>query len=216
MNDYIVDIRPSLEYRRIYDFNDTLTDEEIQLGFFLTGWRGSFLYGGYNIEMERYEDIDFRKKSFRARLNSDPLSWISGGVNFSIGDSIYYEENPYLGYKISFGFNLTLKPLTNLRALYEFRKDDFYENRGGPKIYEVSIISQRITYQLNRHLSLRLITDYNDYYKEIYTSLLFSYQLHPGTVFYFGVDDNQEQDELGIYRIQGRFVFVKFSYWWRI
>jgi hypothetical protein len=216
MNDYIVDIRPSLEYRRIHDFNDTLTDEEVQLGFFLTGWRGSFLYGGYNIEMERYEDIDFHKKSFRARLNSDPLSWISGGVNFSIGDSIYYEEDPYLGYKISFGLNLTLKPLMNLRARYEFRKDDFYENKGGPKVYAVSIISQRISYQLNRHLSLRLITDYNDYYKEIYTSLLFSYQLRPGTVFYVGIDDNQEQDDLGIYKIQGRFVFVKFSYWWRI
>jgi hypothetical protein len=216
MNDYIVDIRPSLEYRKIYDFNDTLTDEEIQLGFFLTGWRGSFLYGGYTVEMERYEGIDFHKKSFRARLNSDPLAWISGGLNFSIGDSIYYEDNPFLGFKTSLGFNLTLKPLTNLRALYEFSNDNFYENKGGQRVYTVTIISQRITYQLNRHLSLRLITDYNDYYKEIYTSLLFSYQLHPGTVFYFGIDDNQEQDELGIYKIQGRFVFIKFSYWWRI
>jgi hypothetical protein len=216
MNDYIVDIRPSLEYRRVYDFNDTLTDEEVQLGFFLTGWRNSFIYGGYTVEMERYEDIDFHKKSFRARLNSDPFSWVSGGINFSIGDSIYYEENPYLGYKTSIGFNLTLKPLTNLRALYEFRNDNFYEKKGGPRVYTVTIISQRISYQISRHLSIRLITDYNDYYKDIYTSLLFSYELRPGTVFYFGIDDNQEQDDTGIYKVQGRFVFVKFSYWWRI
>lgn len=216
MNDYIVDIRPSLEYRRIYDFSDTLTDEEVQLGFFLTGWRGSFLYGGYTVEMERYEGIDFHKKSFRARLNSDPLSWISGGFNFSIGDSIYYEDNPFLGYKVSLGFNLTLKPLTNLRALYTFRNDNFHVNKGGELVYKVNIISQRISYQLTRHLSIRLITDYNDYYKDIYTSLLFSYELHPGTVFYFGIDDSQEQDDSGIYKIQGRFVFVKFSYWWRI
>jgi hypothetical protein len=216
MNDYIVDIRPSLEYRRIHDFNDTLTDEVVRLGFFLTGWRGSFLYGGYNIEMEHYEGVDYHKKSFRARLNSDPFAWISGGLNFSIGDSIYYEENPYLGYKVSFGIQLTFKPLTNLRTLYEFNNDNFYKNKGGEKAYTVTILSQRISYQLSRHLSLRLITDYNDYYKDIYTSLLFSYQLRPGTVFYFGIDDNQEQDELGIYKVQGRFVFVKFSYWWRI
>lgn len=216
MNDYVVDIRPSLEYRRAYDFNETLTDEEVQLGFFLTGWRGSFLYGGYTVEMERYEGIDFHKKSFRARLNSNPFAWISAGINFSIGDSIYYEENPFLGYKTSFGIELTLKPLTNLRALYEFRNDNFYENKGGERVYTVTIISQRISYQLSRHLSLRLITDYNDYYKDIYTSLLFSYELRPGTVFYFGIDDNQEQDETGIYKVQGRFVFVKFSYWWRI
>ncbi len=216
MNEYIVDIRPSLEYRRIYDFNDTLTDEEVQLGFFISGWRGSFLYGGYTVEMERYEGIDYHKKSFRARLNSDPLAWISAGINFSIGDSIYYEENPFLGYKTSFGVQLTLKPLKNLRALYDFSNDNFYENKGGEKVYTVTIISQRISYQLSRHLSLRLITDYNDYYKDIYTSLLLSYELRPGTVFYFGIDDNQEQDELGIYKVQGRFVFVKFSYWWRI
>jgi hypothetical protein len=216
MNDYIVDIRPSLEYRRVYDFNNTLTDEEVQLGFFLTGWRNSFIYGGYTVEMERYEGIDFHKKSFRARLNSDPFSWASGGINFSIGDSIYYEDNPFLGYKTSIGFDLTLKPLTNLRALYEFRNDNFYEQKGGPRVYTVTIISQRISYQINRHLSIRLITDYNDYYKDIYTSLLFSYELRPGTVFYFGIDDNQEQDELGIYKVEGRFLFVKFSYWWRI
>jgi hypothetical protein len=216
MNEYIVDIRPSLEYRRIYDFSDTLTDEEVQLGFFLTGWRGSFLYGGYTVELERYEGIDFHKKSFRARLNSDPLSWISGGLNFSIGDSIYYEEDPFLGYKVSFGFNLTLKPLTNLRAFYTFRNDNFYENKGGDLVYRVNIISQRISYQLTRHISIRLITDYNDYYKDIYTSLLFSYELRPGTVFYFGIDDNQVQDDAGIYKVEGRYVFVKFSYWWRI
>jgi len=83
-------------------------------------------------------------------------------------------------------------------------------------VYKINIISQRISYQLSRQLSVRLITDYNDYYKDIYSSLLFSYELRPGTVFYFGIDDNQEQDDSGIYKVEGRFVFVKFSYWWRI
>ena len=216
MNDIIVDFRPSIEYRRIYDFSNILTDEEVQLGFFLTGWRNSFIYGGLSTELERYEGVDFHKKSFRIRMSSEPLSWLSGSINFSIGDSIYYEENPYLGFKTSYGFTLTFKPLTNLRVLYTYRNDNFWQNRGGEKVYTVNIISQRITYQLTRHLSLRLITDYNDYYKDIYTSLLFSYQLRPGTVFYFGIDDSQEQDESGIYKVEGRYVFVKFSYWWRI
>jgi hypothetical protein len=216
MNDYIVDIRPSLEYRRIYDFNNILTDEEVQLSFFITGWRNSFIHGSYSIEMERYEGIDFHRKSFRASIRSEPLAWLNASFNFSFGDSIYYEEIPYLGYKTSFGFTLTLKPLTNLRAFYTFRNDNFYENRGGERVYQVNIISQRISYQLSRHLSVRLITDYNDYYKDIYTSLLLSYELRPGTVFYFGIDDNQEQDDLGIYKVEGRFIFVKFSYWWRI
>lgn len=216
MNDLIVDIRPSIEYKRIYDFHNTLTDEEVQLGFFISGWRGSHLWGGFTTEMERYEGIDFYKKSFRARISSDPLSWLSGSFNFNFGDSIYYDENSYLGYKTSWGFMLTLKPLTNLRLFYNLRNDNFYRNKGGGKVYTVNIISQRISYQLARTVALRLITDYNDYYKSIYTSLLLSYELRPGTVFYVGIDDNQEQDESGMYKIGGRFFFVKFSYWWRI
>ncbi len=80
----------------------------------------------------------------------------------------------------------------------------------------MNIISQRINLQLSRSLSLRLITDYNDYYDKLYNSFLFSYEYRPGTVFYFGIDDNQEQDDFGIWQSQGRYYFIKFSYWWRI
>ncbi|MDH4218854.1 MAG: hypothetical protein OEY18_08800 [Candidatus Aminicenantes bacterium] len=145
MNDIIIDIRPSIEYGRIYDFNNILTDEELSFRFFISGWRGTFFFGGFTTELERYEGIDFYKKSFRVRISSDSLSWFSGSFNFSFGDSIYYEEDPYLGYKISWGFDLTFKPLTNLRANCDLRNDTFYENKGGEKVYSVNIISQRIT-----------------------------------------------------------------------
>ncbi len=214
MTDLIVDIRPSLQYRRIYDFNNILTDEEYEFGFFMSGWRGTFISARVSRELERYEGIDFRKTSFRTWFRSEPWSWLSGGLNFSVGDSIYYDE-PYLGYKYSYGLNLTLKPVTNLRLLYEYRNDTFYKTKGGELEYRVNVLTQRIGYQITRHLSLRLITDYNDYNKELYNSILLSYQLNPGTVFYVGIDDNQEQDDLGIYRVEGRYFFVKFSYWWR-
>ncbi len=216
---FIVDIRPSIEYRRIYDFDDILTDEEWELRVFMSGWRGSYVWVNFSTGLERYEGIEFYKNSFRSSFSSEPFSWLSGNVSFSLGDGIYYgddEEDPYLGYKTSKGSRLTLRPLTNFRLHYNFRNDNFYRSKGGEKVYTVNIISQRITYQISRTLSLRLITDYNSYHKEIFNSLLFSYELRPGTVFYVGVDDNQERDDSGIWRIQGRFFFIKFSYWWRI
>ncbi len=216
MNDVIVDIRPSFQYRRIYDFDNVLTDEEYELSLFMSGWRGTFISAGLSHNLERYEGIDFRGNNFRTWIRSEPFSWLSGGLNFSLGDSIYYDENPYLGFKYSYGLSLTLKPLTNLRLLYEYSNDTFYKTKGGELEYKVNILTQRIGYQITRHLSLRLITDYNDYDKEIYNSVLLSYQLNPGTVFYVGFDDNQMQDDRGIYRIEGRYFFVKFSYWWRI
>jgi hypothetical protein len=63
---------------------------------------------------------------------------------------------------------------------------------------------------------LRLITDYDDYYKTLYNSILLIYEPLPGTVFYIGVDDNQVKGESGIFRRAGRYYFIKFSYWWRI
>ncbi len=216
MNDFVVDIRPSLEFRRAYDFDGILTDNEVRLGWFLSGWRGTYMFGGYTYEMERYEGIDFKRKGLMVRLGSEPLAWLGGGVDFSIGDGIYYDENPYLGYKISYGAMLTFRPLTNFRLFYKYDNDTFWRERGGERVYKINVISQRITYQISRNLSLRLITDYNDYDGDLYNSLLFSYQLNPGTVFYIGMDDNRLRDESGILRNDGTFYFVKFSYWWRI
>jgi len=215
-NDLIISIRPSFEYRRIYDHSNTLTDEEFQLTGFINGWRQSHLWATVSSELERYEGINFRKKNFRANFSSEPFSWLSGRISYSFGDAIKYEDNPYLGYRTSLGITLTLKPLNNLRLFYDLRSNDFYRVKGGEKDYEINIISQRINYQISRPLSLRLITDYNDYDGELYSSILLSYELRPGTVFYLGIDDNQERGESGIFRRTGRYYFIKFSYWWRI
>jgi hypothetical protein len=216
MNDIIVDIRPSIEYRRAYDFDGTLTDEEVQIGGFISGWRNSYFFGNYTYELERYNGVDFNRQGIRTSLGSDPLKWLGGRVNFSIGDSIYYDDDdPYLGWKITYGATLTFRPLTNLRLFYNFRNDTFWEHRGGPLVYNINIISQRITWQMTRHLSLRFITDYNDYDGELFNSVLLSYQLNPGTVFYLGMDDNRLHEN-GVYQNLGNFYFLKFSYWWRL
>ena len=214
--DLIISITPSLEYRRIYDFDQTLTDEEYQFSMFLNGWRQTHGGVSFSSSFERYNGVNFRKREYQANLGSEPLSWLSGNINFSFGDGIYYEDNPYLGYKTSYGLRITLKPLSNLRLFYNIQNDEFYKKKGGEKVYEINIISQRITYQLSRPLSLRLITDYNDYDKKFYGSLLLSYVHRPGTVFYIGIDDSQIKDESGIFRSEGRYYFIKFSYWWRI
>ncbi len=215
-NDIIVDIRPSIEYHRAYDFQNNLTDEEVQIGGFISGWRGSFLFARFTSEMERYQGVDFYKNSFRAHLNSNPFAWLSGGLSFSTGDGIYYAEDPYLGYLVSYGFRVTFKPLTNLRLFYNYNNNTFYDERGGGQVYRINIISQRISYQLSRSISLRLITDYNDYYGDFYGSVLFSYEYRPGTVFYVGMNNSQIKDELGIFREESQYYFIKFSYWWRI
>ena len=220
-NDIIVNIRPGIDYTRIYDFDNNLTDNEIRIGGYVSGWRNSFIYVGVTTGLERYEGIDFYKTTLRSRMESEPFSWLTVGFSFSTGGGIsysekYYEEEPFLGCKTSYGLRATFKPLRNLRLLYDYQNNTFLKERGGERIYRINLISQRISYQLSRTLSFRLITDYNDYYGKLYNSVLLSYELRPGTVFYLGMDDNQGRDDLGIFRNEGRYYFLKFSYWWRM
>lgn len=214
--DLIISIRPSFEYRRIYNFDNVLTDEQFNFSAFVNGWKNTTLWGVFRSSLERFGGIDFKINGYMINLSFDPLAWLSGNVNYRAGDGIYYSYNPYLGYRTSYSAMLTLKPLTNLRLFYNISNNKFFKQRGGERIYNINIISQRISFQISRTLSLRLITDYNDFYKDLYNSLLLSWELRPGTVFYLGIDDNREQDEAGIFRNQGRYYFIKFSYWWRI
>ncbi|MHB8094256.1 MAG: carbohydrate binding family 9 domain-containing protein [Candidatus Aminicenantales bacterium] len=216
-NEWIVSIRPSLQYRRVHDFAGTLTDDEVEASVFISGWSQSNLMLNYQKGLERYEGIDFRKQEFMAMLSSEPFSWLSGNLSISRGDGIYYDDEiPWLGYKSSQSARLTFKPLSNLRLLYNLQNTNFYLKKGGEKYYTSNILSQRITYQISKPMSLRLITDYRDYDNQLYLSFLFSYQLNPGTVFYLGIDDNQERLDQGAFRSTGRYYFIKFSYWWRV
>lgn len=214
--EYIISIRPSIEYRRIYDFNNTLTDNEVDFSLFISGWRQSFLWFSFSTGLERYNNVDFYKSEFDAHLNTEPFAWLSTNVSFGLGEAIYYSDDPYLGYKTSWSLRTTLRPLSNLSLFYNLQNNEFFKKRGGEKVYKINIISQRINYQISKSLSLRLITEYNDYYDRFFLSFLFSYEYRPGTVFYFGVDKSQGRDGEGIFQRPGPSVFIKFSYWWRI
>ena len=215
-NKWIISIRPSLEYRRIYDYSGTLTDDEIQLSFFISGWRQTNFWVNFQKGLERYNNIDFRQQEIMINLSSEPFSWLSGNLSLGRGDGIYYSDEPYLGFKKNYSARLTFKPLENLRIFYTLQNYGFYKSKGRENVYSINIVSQRITYQLSKPLSLRLITDYNDYDKKLYLNFLLSYVLTPGTVFYLGIDDNQEKIDRGIFRSTGRYYFIKFSYWWRV
>ena len=93
-NEWIVSVRPSVEYRRIYDFKGILTDDEYSLSCFLTGWRQTYMWAWYSSGLERYEGVDFYQKGLMVGLGSEPLSWLSGEVRYNFGDGIYYDVNP--------------------------------------------------------------------------------------------------------------------------
>ncbi|MGQ9800265.1 MAG: DUF5916 domain-containing protein [Candidatus Saccharicenans sp.] len=215
-NDYLISITPSISYRRVYDYSGMLTDVDVDYSLMISGWRQTFIFLNYSDTFEKYNGVDLKPRQFRFSLFSAPLSWLSGRIGGSFGPSIYYDEQPYLGFSRSLEGELNFRPVTNLILSSRLEDLNFYEWRGGPRVYRIIILSQRINFQFSRSLFIRTITDYDSYNRTIFLSGLLGYELNPGTCFYLGVENNREWLPERGYQTVGRYYFVKFSYWWRV
>ncbi len=198
-------------------FDDTLQDQWLRtmLQFRMTEFSQANVY--YQNLMERYEGISFRKNVFMLEAETSFIGWLPFGFFFQTGESIYYDpDNPYLGYSNTYTFYFNIKPNKRLQMMIDFSKETFWKRRGGEQVFDYNVVRQRTTYQISKTLSLRTIVDYNHYDKQIYGSLLVSWILRPGTVFFLGVDNDYFRNDAGRYKQDNYSVFVKFSYWWRI
>lgn len=168
-------------------------------------------------QMEHYGGIDFYRNSFNIETQLILLSWVTLAGYFETGESIFYDiDDPFLGYSNIYAVSAVFKPSRRMRLGFDFTKQTFWEKWRGDQVYDYNVVRARTVYQLTKSLSLRAIMDYNHFYKEVYGSFLFSYQLRPGTVFFFGLDNDMLRNELGRYASDSYSIFLKFSYWWRM
>jgi hypothetical protein len=203
--------------KRYAYFGDTLTDYWVNANLHLRFTEFNMMDISFQNSMERYERIDFNKNFFSIESSFNIIGWLPFGIYLGTGHSIFYDpDDPYLGWSNDYGLYFNLKPNKRLQMAVDFSKQTFWEKRGGEQVFDYNVIRQRTTYQISRTLSLRAIVDYNHFYKEIYGSFLVSWILKPGTVFFFGVDNNLLKGESGAYAQTDYSVFVKFSYWWRM
>lgn len=212
-----IDLR--LQAGRRYDyFGSNIQDEWIKTYINLRFSEFSQLDLSYQRSMEQYSGIDFHKNTLSLSGQFVMIKWLSPlGFHFQTGNSIFYDpDDPFLGYSNVYGLFMNFKPSQRLQMGIDFSKQTFWEKWGGKLLYDYNVIRQTTTYQLTKELSLRAIVDYNHYYKKLYGSFLFSYILKPGTVFFFGLDNNLIRNDAGHYVQNDYNVFIKFSYWWRI
>ena len=197
--------------------DSVLQDQWVELGANLRFTEFSQMNVEVRRSMERYSGIDFNKTGVELSASTNLIGWLPFGFVLATGDGIFYEpDDPFLGYSNVYGVFFTLKPNNRTQINTQFTKQTFWEEWGGEEIYDYNVLRNRITYQLSKTLSLRAIVDYNHFYKTLYGSFLFSYVYRPGTVFFFGVDNDIFRNDLGNYINDNYSVFVKFSYWHRM
>jgi hypothetical protein len=186
-----------------------------QVQFRLTEFNQVFVT--YEAGLERYADVEFKKQSLSIESQFTFISWLPLNLFFETGDSINYDPaNAYLGYSNTYGVFATFKPTKRLQLGVDFSTQSFRRSPDGTGDWSYSVVRQRTTYQLSKTISFRAIVDYNFFYDEAFGSLLASWVLRPGTVFFLGYDKKYIQGAGGGLVRDYYNIFIKFSYWWRM
>ncbi len=214
--EYLRNLTPRLMVTQNFDWE---TGEEVDRKLTFSLWGASFKGSSFSArvqkEYEKYEGVGFDKLKFSFFYEIDLTKFLSLGSNFRLGDSVDYSEDPYLGYSYSLSLwsGINILKRINIRANYD--NYYFYDKPGGQLEYKMNIFRLRKTILFTRRLSSRMVYEYNDYYLTQYLSLLLSYELNPGTVFYLGATSGYLREEAQYMR-DNYSVFFKFSYFLRV
>jgi len=186
-----------------------------QIQFRLTEFNQIFVE--YEAGLERYAGADFRKQELSIESQITFISWMPLFLFFETGDSINYDpDDAFLGYSNTYGISATFKPSKRLQLGTDFSKQTFWRTAGGERLWDYNVVREKVTYQFTKTLSFRAIVDYNFFVDEAFGSLLASWVLRPGTVFFIGFDKRYFPHPEGTPAQNPYNVFVKFSYWWRL
>jgi hypothetical protein len=175
---------------------------------------------------EVFADQRFTINAWRVMGYTQLLKQIYLEASFRRGDQILYDPDaPAQGKGSRASFALILQPSENWNNTFSVQFTDFFRKSNAEKIFDYSIVRDRLTFQFNKYLFLRAIAEYNTYYRKLNVDLLASFTYIPGTVIYVGYGSAYEklkwqQDERDympdddFLRTRGSF-FFKASYLWR-
>ena len=192
---WIVNWGPEVNYRRNYDFDGVLQDEQMGLSMDARFARNIDFNASANREMERFQEIDFWKTRFTVGGNVRTSRRVSFGGEIDTGDQILFEDNAFLGSGTDYRLNMTLRPTSRLQSEVTLDTSRFIDMRGGveEEIFNVKIWRAFTTYQFTSRLLLRNIMEYNSFDKRLLANILGTYRVNAGTVFFAGYDARYDQ-----------------------
>jgi len=188
-------------------------------------WVSPYLWGrftkqtyvniGYNLSSERFQGIEFSgMHTWDINLQSnfsDPVSFYSYA---SFGRSIARNEDiPKIGKLAAYGGQLTIKPLDRLILETSFNSQTMRDLQDNSAIFSGYIVRNRLNFQFNRNLFLRLVTQYNQFDDAIQIDPLITYRINAFSAIYLGSTHNmQEFDGRTDFTQTSRQFFLKVKY----
>jgi hypothetical protein len=170
--------------------------DDIQGGretFFNTGIRFNFTrQGSFEIATSRGEE-PWKGQQFSVGNDIamfggiQAVRWLNVFGGGGIGPGIYYDEvDPFQGRSFFSIFGLTFQPNQHLSQNIEGNYNYLDRESTGERIYDVTVVNSKTTYQFDKHFLVRFLAQYDSSSRRVLTDLLASYELVPGTVFHAG------------------------------
>lgn len=153
------------------------------------------------------------------------VRWLNIYGGGGIGPGLYYDDvDPFQGRSLFSFFGLTFQPNQHITQDIGGNVSWLDRDSTGERIYDVTVINAKTTYQFDKHFLVRFLAQYDSSSHRVLTDLLASYELVPGTVFHAGYGSLYERGPGGLtdaqsavrlderYRAVNRGLFFKASY----
>ncbi len=158
--------------------------------------KGQFSYDfTFLLENEFYKGIQFYNNyRIMFEIEKDFSENISIEFEPQFGTEIIREENPYQARNISFGGEISFRLVDGVKFNFKLDQSRSTDFNTGKQIYSDKIARLRFEYQPNSFLSIRIVTQYHEYYNIVDVQPLLSYQPGPFTIFYIGTSRSYDID----------------------
>jgi hypothetical protein len=177
-----------------YNYDGVKKDEWINASFeksiraAQTSTHSSFMYSNELFGGTQFDDI----WQFHTCLHTQPFGALRGGGNFNYGHRIA-RHDLVMGKEISYGAWADVRPIDRI-VIYSSYNHIFSNNLDtDADLFSQSISRTRLSLQVTRELSMRLVLQYNDrYHHEMGRSYswdadpLITYRINPFSIIYFG------------------------------
>ncbi len=211
-----------------------MTEEESDLDELMLEYGVRFQFARQGALYFLIRDIDeiwlnsiFERTIYQSGGGIQATNWLSLQYDLEFGDQLLYDfDNPFVGDGFSLSCSTTLNISENLSQFISYNYQELYESGTDEKVFDVSVINSRTTYQFNRYLFVRASLRYDSYRDVLLSDFLASFTLIPGTVIHLGYgslhenlhwesDNWQRQHSLGEMYQTNQSVFFKASYRWQ-
>ena len=220
---WIVNWGPSLDFSWLWDYQTVLQDRSANPGVSVQFAKNINVSADYDIGMERYLGIDFRKNRASLSGTVGTSRKISFNGSLSTGDQIRFISNPFLGSGTTWSMSTTLRPLSRIQSQISLNSSRLVDRRTDTEVFDIKIFRAQTTYQFTDRLLIRNISQYNTLDKTFDGNILITYRVNGGTVFFVGYDDHvREGRQVNAdlfaedpWRRTNRSIFAKLQYLFR-